>query len=85
MKINKDYIAIAVIFLMFIMFLNVTMNSPIVFGDEGYYAYQAEYISENNIIPLYEALRETDIFHPVLTRPPLIYNLYVSLPSSSGQ
>jgi len=71
MKINKDYIAIAVILLMFVLYLNVTMTSPIVFGDEGYYASQAEYITENNIIPLYETFKETDIFHPVLTKPPL--------------
>jgi len=71
MKIKKDYIAILIILAMFAMYLNVTLNSPIVFGDEGYYAYQSQYMADNHIIPKYETFKETDVFHPVLTKAPL--------------
>ncbi|MDD5416740.1 MAG: glycosyltransferase family 39 protein [Candidatus Aenigmarchaeota archaeon] len=71
MKINKDYIAIAMILILFILYLNVTLKSPIVFGDEGYYAYQARWISENNMMPNYEMFKDTNVFHLPFTKPPL--------------
>jgi len=71
MKINKDYIAIVMILVIFILFLNTTLKTPIVFGDEGYYSYQAKWIADNSILPKYETYKETDVFHPTMSRPPL--------------
>ncbi len=71
MKINKDCVAIGVILIIFILYLNVSLNSPIVFGDEGYYAYTAEWTVENNIIPEYLPVWDTDIYHNKLYKLPM--------------
>ena len=71
MKIKLDHIAIFSIIFISILYYNVSLNSPIVFGDEGYYTYLAKWMAENQIIPVYRVLYETSIAHPKFWTQPL--------------
>jgi 4-amino-4-deoxy-L-arabinose transferase-like glycosyltransferase len=69
MKIKVGYIVILFIFIVGILFYNITLNSPIVFGDEGYYAYHAKMLSKNYILPKFEYLG-TRILHRPFSKLP---------------
>ena len=73
MKIRMDYIAIIIVIAIGILFYNVVLRTPIVFGDEGYYSYIARWIAENGILPKYEVVWQTNVYHPKLYYPPLFY------------
>ncbi len=46
-----------------ILYMLVTINSPIVFGDEGYYGTASRWMAENKIIPEFYPHFETKIYH----------------------
>jgi 4-amino-4-deoxy-L-arabinose transferase-like glycosyltransferase len=58
MKIKLDYIFVLIILLAVSQYFIVSLNSPIVFGDEGYYASTSRWIAENHIIPEFRPLAE---------------------------
>ena len=72
MKIKLNYLAVISIIFITILYYNVTLNSPIVFGDEGYHTFLAKWMAENQIIPLYRILYETSISHPKFWTQPLL-------------
>lgn len=71
MKINKDLLALAMIIVAGAFYYYVVLQSPIVFGDEGYYASVGRWISNNGIMPDYEPYYHTDIYHQKFTKFPL--------------
>jgi len=71
MKINWNYVAIAVILIIGLLYFNVTVNSPIIFGDEGYWASSARLVSEKGIFPEYEEFHSTEVYHKKFTKAPL--------------
>jgi len=71
MKIDKPVLMVAIILLITLSYLSVTFGSNIVFGDEGYHSTIARWTAQNLEMPTYEIMRETDIFHPPYTKPPL--------------
>ena len=77
MKINKDWIAIILILSIGILYWSVSLGSPIVFGDEGYYGFSSREIAETQMLPEYEGVWDTDIWHAKFLRPPM-FLLYES-------
>lgn len=51
--------------------LQVTMNSPIAFGDEGFHVANARYMAENVEYPKYTPLFGSDLIHESFRRPAL--------------
>lgn len=70
MEIKKDYILLIIVFVLGIFYYNVTLNYPIIFGDEGYYAFHAEMLSKSLVFPKFEYLG-TRILHRPFSKPPL--------------
>ncbi len=58
-----DYMALALIFIFGALYLLVSINAPIVFGDEGYYGTAARWMAKNLIIPEFFPHFETEIYH----------------------
>jgi 4-amino-4-deoxy-L-arabinose transferase-like glycosyltransferase len=56
-----DIFALALVAVATLLYLRVTVSSPIAFGDEGYYASTARWIAEHATYPAYEPLVSTDI------------------------
>ncbi|HLE07157.1 MAG TPA: glycosyltransferase family 39 protein [archaeon] len=71
-----DYIAGAVIIAVLILYLDVSVNSPIVFGDEGYYGTAARWMAKNQIIPENFPLFENKIYHERFTTSKPIFFIY---------
>jgi len=61
MKISLNYVFIAIILLAVSQYFIVSMSSPIVFGDEGFYASTSSWISENHIIPEFFPFGQNDV------------------------
>ncbi|OGI12564.1 hypothetical protein A3K64_01510 [Candidatus Micrarchaeota archaeon RBG_16_36_9] len=70
MKLKLSLVFVLVIVVLSIFYYNITLNSPIVFGDEGYYAFHAEKMSSTGVLPKFEYLG-TDILHRPFIKPPL--------------
>ncbi len=68
-------------FLLFVFYsyLNVTLNSPIVFGDEGFHSYLAEQIAEKLEYPVWIDFEGTNLIKNGYSRPPLFNILEASL------
>lgn len=73
---HADYIAAAVIAISFILYANIALNSPIVFGDEGYYGTTARWIAKNLIMPEYTPLIGTNIYHDRFSTSKPVFFLY---------
>ncbi len=58
-----NYAAGILIAVAFVLYALVTLNSPIVFGDEGYYGTAARWMAKNLIIPEFFPHFETEIYH----------------------
>jgi 4-amino-4-deoxy-L-arabinose transferase-like glycosyltransferase len=71
MKIKLNHIISIIILLATIQYFMVSVSSPIVFGDEGYYASTAKWLSENNIIPKYLPLQQNIVYKTKFTIKPL--------------
>ena len=68
---NTDTLLIISLVSFFILYSNVSLTSPIAFGDEGFYAAETRWIAENGIYPVYEPMRGTEILHEKIVIPPL--------------
>lgn len=73
MKIRLDTNLLMVILVIFAvcMYYRVTLPSPIVFGDEGWYGGISRYIATSGIFPKFDPLQETAILHTPLLKQPL--------------
>ena len=71
-----DYAALIVIVAVLILFENITLNNPIVFGDEGYYAGAARWMAKNLIIPQTFPLFENKIMHESFSVSKPLYFLF---------
>ena len=71
MRISANTLAVIIALVAVIGYLSVTLNSPIVFGDEGWYAGVARYMVETGVFPNYDPLHETAIYHLPLSKQPL--------------
>lgn len=58
-----DIIAVFSILLVGLLYYLVVLSTPIIFGDEGFYASLARWTAENKIFPKYDPSHETDIWH----------------------
>jgi len=66
--------------------LSVTLNTPIVFGDEGLYASRAAWMWENKQIPqFYHIQSESDAFKNYFIRPPYMMTLLASFFGIGGE
>jgi len=61
MRISINHIAILLIILAASQYFLVSLASPIIFGDEGYYASNSKWISENHIIPEFYPYNQNSI------------------------
>lgn len=84
MKLKLSLVLILAIFVLGIFYYNVTLNSPIAFGDEGYYAYHAEKMSSTGVLPKFEYLG-TDIYHRPFIKPPLFILIDTAAWSIDGE
>ena len=65
-----DILAVIVLSIAFLGYAWVTFNSPIAFGDEGFYSSMGRWISENKIYPIYTPLWGTPyIDYPLIKVP----------------
>ncbi len=71
-----DYIAGAVIIAVLILYLDVSANSPIVFGDEGFYGTAARWMAKNQLIPENFPLFENKIYHERFTTSKPLFFIY---------
>src|SRR3989338_4691712 len=51
--------------------LQVTLKSPIAFGDEGFHTRMSQYMAENKEYPVYNPIETTNLEKRGFTRPPL--------------
>ena len=63
MKINPNYIVIVLIVALGALYFNVSLNSPVIFGDEAFHASVARWTAENGIIPVYHPTAQTEMAH----------------------
>jgi 4-amino-4-deoxy-L-arabinose transferase-like glycosyltransferase len=59
------------------MELQVTLGTPIVFGDEGFHARMAQYIAEEREYPVWNPITETELVKGHFARPPL-WNILIA-------
>lgn len=79
------YILLAdVLIASFVINLNVTLNNPIIFGDEGYYAGHGRLISRTHELPRYLP-QGTDSFREIFTDAPLFFVFIASFFSLGGE
>ena len=71
-----DYAAGVLILVAFILYTLVTINSPIVFGDEGYYGTASRWMAKNLIIPEFFPLFENKIAHEKFSVSKPVFFLY---------
>ena len=71
MKLDKDLLALAMIIVAGALYYYVVLQSPIVFGDEGYYASIGRWMANTGMMPDYEPYYQTDVYHQPLTKFPL--------------
>lgn len=70
--IKIDYIFIILLIALVIPYFYVSVNSPIIFGDEGYHAFNAKYLAEHGFeFPKYVPIWDTEIAHIVSAYPPM--------------
>jgi 4-amino-4-deoxy-L-arabinose transferase-like glycosyltransferase len=71
MKINYDIVFLAVLLALIIPYFYVAINGQIIFGDEGFYLFNARWIAQNGVIPVSNQLYKTDVFTLPFVYPPL--------------
>src|SRR5438093_6351146 len=72
-EIKKPELIILIAFLLFIFYLNVqvTLNTPIAFGDEGFHTHMARWIGTKVEYPTYLPLYGGNLFKEGFARPPM--------------
>lgn len=74
LKNNITTFTVIIYVLIVLLFLFQTVfYSPIIFGDEGFYASNTRWIAENHMLSEYEPNRGTKIMHEKIVVPPLYY------------
>ena len=64
-------------FIVYILYLGVTVSKPIIFGDEGFHAEVSKWIGENGIYPKwYPLFYDTESSKGGFLRPPLLYMVF---------
>jgi 4-amino-4-deoxy-L-arabinose transferase-like glycosyltransferase len=71
-------ILLLILSVIFIMELQVTFSTPIVFGDEGYHTRMAQWIGENIEYPIWTPFEDTKMIKYSFSRPPLFNILEAS-------
>lgn len=66
-KVSLNIVAIILIAAISMQYFWVSLNTPIVFGDEGFYASTSRWIADNGILPKYLPLFQSDISHRPFT------------------
>ncbi len=85
---NKFWLSILiiVIFASLIINLSVTLTTPTVFGDEGFYASRAQWIWENKQVPtIYHVQSQSEAFKNYFIRPPFMLTLLASIFGIGGE
>ena len=84
---SRDLILLLLILIGLVLILeaNVSLRSPIIFGDEGFHAGLAKWIAENKEYPKWGPLGYTNVFKIDYARPPLFHILGAGLFSLLGQ
>lgn len=77
-------ILLLILSLIFVLELRVTLNNPIVFGDEGFHASMAEYIAQEKDYPVWDPLSGNKLIKDNFARPPLWNILIASFLYSFG-
>ncbi len=74
---SRDFILLLLILIGLVLILeaNVSLRSPIIFGDEGFHAGLAKWIAENKEYPKWNPLGYTNVFKIDYARPPLFHIL----------
>jgi len=75
MKISRDVLAVAVAVIVGALYYAVVLQSPIVFGDEGFYASVGRYMAQTGQYPIHPPYYGTDIYHPAFSRQPVFFFL----------
>jgi len=70
----ESMLLLLLLFIFLFLELQVTFNTPINFGDEGFHTRMAQYIAENKEYPIFTILEETKLNYGGFVRPPL-FNL----------
>ena len=73
MKLNVDLLAVAVLVLSGLFYYTITLPSPVVFGDEGYYASLGRYMANTGEYPISEPYYNTDIYHYKFYKLPMFF------------
>ena len=88
-ELNKKHWLIifgAVVIASFLINLSVTLTTPIVFGDEGFYASRSLWIWENKQIPNYYHIQsQSDAFKVHFIRPPYMMTLLANIFGIGGE
>lgn len=71
MKINMDQLFAIILIALIIPYFYVSLASPIIFGDEGFHLFNAEWIAQNGEIPKFIQSWGTDVYKVALAYPPL--------------
>jgi len=73
------YTLLVILGVVFFLYLQVTLKSPIVFGDEGYHTRMAQWVAENKEYPVWIPFQASLLGAMGLTRPPLFALLEAGL------
>ncbi|MEM5814511.1 MAG: glycosyltransferase family 39 protein, partial [Candidatus Aenigmatarchaeota archaeon] len=71
MKVRRDLLPVMAILAAGMLYYYVSLQSHIVFGDEGYYSSVGRWMADNAVMPVYEPYYHTDIYHPKFVKHPL--------------
>jgi len=71
MKFSFEMIALIIILAATTQYFIISLTTPVVFGDEGYYASRARWIADNHLLPKTEPYYETDTYHQRFVKPPI--------------
>jgi len=90
MKITENHFWYGILFLVlitsFLINLNITLTTPIVFGDEGFYASRGEWILHHLEIPKYYHIQgHSEAYRSFFLRPPLYLFLVSSMFAIGGE
>ena len=80
-ELKNPYFLLLLGFLLVVFYfeVNVTLNGPIAFGDEGFWTYTAKWVASNVEYPIYNPLSGSLIKNEGFTQPPMFTFLEASL------
>ncbi len=85
MKMRIEVVLLLLVLAIGLLYWGVSLATPVVFGDEGFYAAMARSMLSTGIIPKLQTVHGTDIFHYVFARPPLFFMLDMAALALGGE